>query len=158
MVAQNPTALQGQMQDVREDLTEHASEAIQNARMEFDWRHYVASHPCTSLAAAMAAGYFLVPRRAYRPCDSEAVTEAVDRVARAVQPSPLAGMASAVLSAVAAAVARETSSWLTASVREFLGPLSEKFRTQAAERGTEVGAGREEELFATRGDLHPKTP
>jgi hypothetical protein len=107
------------MQNVREDLSEHADEAIKNARRIFDWRNYVANHPWTALGAAMAAGYVLVPRRACcRGGNSEAVTEAVDRVARAVQPSPLAGIVAGVLTAVSATVARETLAMVTSSIKE----------------------------------------
>ncbi len=82
MVSQNPSTLQGQMQQIRGNLSEHADEAIKNARREFDWRYYVANHPWTLLGVAMAVGFVLVPRRACcRAANSEAVTEAVDRVA-----------------------------------------------------------------------------
>ena len=121
MVSQNsPAALQRQMQHVRGNLSEHADEAVQKARRGLDWRHYVARHPWTALGVAAAAGYILVPRRAFRAGNSEAVTEAVDRVARAVQPSPLAGVVAGMLSAVTTTLAREVTAWVTASLSEFL--------------------------------------
>ncbi len=79
MVSQNANAaLQNQMQNVRESLSEHADEAIKNARREFDWRNFVANHPWTSVGAAASLGFFLVPRRAcYKVANAETVTEAV---------------------------------------------------------------------------------
>ena len=61
MVSQNPSTLQGQMQEIRGNLSEHADEAIRNARSEFDWRHYVANHPWT---AGRGHGGRVLPRTA----------------------------------------------------------------------------------------------
>jgi hypothetical protein len=130
------------MQEIRGNLSEHADEAIRNARREFDWRHYVGNHPWTSLGAAAAVGFLLVPRRACcRAGNSEAVTEAVDRVARAVQPSPLAGMVSGVLTAVTATIAREALASATACLTEFLGPRGESSRAGPAEGETVAETG-----------------
>ena len=94
MVSQNSSAvLQRQMRNVREDLSEHADVTVKKARQDTDWRYFVANHPWTSLGAAVALGYLLVPRRACcKTGNSEAVSEAADRVARAVQPSLFAGV------------------------------------------------------------------
>ena len=123
MVSQNSSAaLQWQMQKIRGNLAEHAGEAVKKARTKFNWRHYVANHPWTSLGAAMAAGYFLVPRRAFSKSNhAEAMTHAVDRVARE-QPSPFSGIVAGVLSAVTATIAREGLAFVTQSVKQLLEP------------------------------------
>jgi len=89
MVSQNsPAVLQRQMRQIRRDLNEHADQMVETARARFDWRRYVASHPWTSLGTAVAAGFFLVPRR---PCckavDAATVKKTMDQVVRAAQPS-----------------------------------------------------------------------
>ena len=124
MVSENSSsALQWQMQRIRGKLVEHADEALQRTRRTFDWRHFVAKHPWSSLGAAAALGFFLVPRHACaKSANTETVTEAVDRVARAVQPSPLAGVVSGVLSAVTATIAREGLDIAAQSVRQLFEP------------------------------------
>jgi hypothetical protein len=109
------------MRNIRGSLSEHVDEVVKKARREFDWRHYVAKHPWMSLGAAAAVGFFLVPRRACcKAGNSEAVNHAVDRVARAVQPSPFTGIVGGILSAVSSTLAREGVTFITSAVRQLL--------------------------------------
>jgi hypothetical protein len=148
MVSQNsPAALQRQMQNTRGNLSEHANTAVKKAQMEFDWRHYVVNHPWTSLGAAAALGFFLVPRRTCcKAGNSEAVTDAVDRVARAAQPSPFAGIVAGVLSAVTATIAREGLALVTSSLKQLMDPRSESLPGTLADteerREIDYGTGR----------------
>ncbi len=136
MVSQNlPAALQWQMKNVRGSLFEHADQAVMKARREFDWRHYVAKHPWMSLGTAAAVGFFLVPRRTCcKVGNSETVTDAVDRVAQAVQPSPLAGIVAGVLSAMATTIAREGMEFVTSSVKQLLHHSDESLERNPAGR------------------------
>jgi hypothetical protein len=122
MIYQNSSdALRGQMQDIRRDLNDCADAVLKKARTQFDWRHYVASHPWTALGAAAAVGFFLVPRRACsKTGDPEAVTEAVDRVARAIHPSPLSSAVTGAMSGIAARIAYEGLSLVSQYLREFV--------------------------------------
>jgi hypothetical protein len=120
MVSQNSSAaLQRQMQNIRGNLVAHADEAVKAARAKFAWRHYVSNHPWISMGAAMAVGYLLVPRRVCcRAGNAEAVSDTADRVARMVHPSPLAGVVAGVLSALAAAIARDGLLLVTHSLQD----------------------------------------
>jgi hypothetical protein len=131
MISPNSSAaLQWQMQNIRGNLAEHADEAIAKARTKFDWRHYVSKHPWISLSAAAAMGYFLVPRRACRGGqNAEVIEEAVDRVARAVQPSPLAGVVAGMLSALSATIAREGVNLVVHSLKGLVEPQAGPLRS-----------------------------
>ncbi len=89
MVSQSSSAaLQRQMRSIRRDLNEHADQMVEKARRQFDWRHFVAKRPWLSLAAAVAAGYVLVPRRTCcKGVDAQTVKETVHEVVRASQPA-----------------------------------------------------------------------
>jgi hypothetical protein len=52
-----------QMSLVRRDLAEDVEGLVLRARQLTDWRHYVRSFPWAAVAAAAAAGYFVVPRK-----------------------------------------------------------------------------------------------
>jgi len=123
MIFQNtPAALQWQMKNIRGSLSEHADAAAQKARREFEWRHYVARHPWTSLATVAAVGFFLVPRRTCCQAGNSAgvATDAVDRVARPAQPTPWAGIVTGLQTAVTTTIAREGLAFVAASVKHFL--------------------------------------
>ena len=129
MVSQNSAAaLQREMQDLRRDLDEHANEMIEKARAEFGWRHVVARHPWATLGTAMAAGYWLAPRRA--PCktgDPAAATEAAARAGPAGRArSPLSDIAASVLAALTATAVREGLA--------FVGTLPDNGLSRATER------------------------
>lgn len=131
MVSQNsPAALQRQMRSIRGNLFEHADKAGKKARMEFDWRHYVARHPWASLGTAVAVGYFLVPRRAC--CQAGDVHK--ERAVPLAHTSPLSGIANGVWGAVTAAIAREGAAFATSFIRDFFTPRDEKQSTSPAER------------------------
>lgn len=140
MVSQNsPAALQWQMKNIRGSLSEHAEEAVEKARREFEWRHYVAKHPWMSLGTAAAVGFFLVPRRACcKAAKAEAVTDTVDRVARSMQPSPVAGLAAGLLSAVATTVTREGLALVAASVKKLLDPGNQSLERSPAGRSDQA--------------------
>ena len=129
MVSQNSSAnLQREMQNVRRNLDEHAEEMVQKAKTQFDWRHYVASHPWLALGAAAAAGYFLVPRRAcYTIVHHEAVA-APERAAsppESKSPSPVAGFLAGALSVVTATVVREGLNVVSQFAQKMFEPRAE---------------------------------
>ena len=130
MVSRNtPAGLQWEMQNIRGNLSEHADEAVKKCGREFDWRHYVAKHPWTAVGAAVAAGYFLVPRRVYCKVSNAPRTVASPRTvaneeccSSGRRPSPLVGMATGVLTAFTTTLAHEGVALASSFLRELFGP------------------------------------
>lgn len=56
-------AIRLEMANVRSTLDENVHELVTNARNLTDWRYYVKAAPWGAVGAAMAVGYFIVPRR-----------------------------------------------------------------------------------------------
>ena len=55
--------LRTRMREIRGRLPDDVQGIVSGARELADWRHYVRTFPWGSVAAALAAGYFVVPRR-----------------------------------------------------------------------------------------------
>ncbi len=138
MVSQNsPVKLQRQMRNVRGDLSEHADEAVKKARWQFDWRRFVANHPWVSLGTAAAVGYYLVPRRACcKARSAEAAGDRTEAAVRPAQPTPLAGIATGVLGAVAATIAHEGVSLATSFLKDVFAPRSESLGMVSTENSS----------------------
>jgi hypothetical protein len=58
-------AILQRMEEVRCDLDEDVQEIVEGARVMGKWRYYVRTYPWICLGAALAAGYLIVPRRAF---------------------------------------------------------------------------------------------
>jgi hypothetical protein len=56
-------SIQRRMAQIRRELDETVDEISDQARQLRDWRHYVRSYPWLFAAAALAAGYAIVPER-----------------------------------------------------------------------------------------------
>ena len=59
----NAETIRLEMASVRETLDDNVSEIVTNARNLADWRYYVKAAPWGAIGVAVAAGYFIVPRR-----------------------------------------------------------------------------------------------
>lgn len=57
------TAIRQRMGEVRCDLDEDVQDIVEGARDIGEWRSYVKAYPWVCLGAALAVGYFIVPRR-----------------------------------------------------------------------------------------------
>jgi hypothetical protein len=57
------TAIRQRMEEVRCELDEDVQEFVEDARGMGQWRYYVRTYPWVCVGAAVAAGYFVVPRR-----------------------------------------------------------------------------------------------
>src|SRR5262245_44621759 len=79
--------LQVQMRNVRTDLNEEVHELVQNARAAVDWRHYWRRYPWVGCAAAVAAGYLLVPAQRNRSHDARLIAEAARSAEAVSRPS-----------------------------------------------------------------------
>lgn len=73
-------AIRAQMAGVRDTLDENVHEIVENARNLTDWRYYVKAAPWGTVAAAVALGYFAVPRKVHvvRP-DADQLAELARR-------------------------------------------------------------------------------
>jgi len=123
MVSQYSAAeLQRQMRDTRRNLNEHADQMVENARLQFNWRRYVADHPWTSLGGVMAIAYFLVPRRVCcTAADAGLTKDRVDHVLHAAQPPHLGGSGIVVglATALAPTLMREAATFVSQLAREW---------------------------------------
>jgi hypothetical protein len=79
--------LQVQMRKVRTDLNEEVHELVQTARAATDWRQYWRSYPWVGCAAAVAAGYLLVPARRNGSRDARLFAEAARSAEAVSRPS-----------------------------------------------------------------------
>lgn len=52
-----------QMQDLRRSATDEMKEFVDSAKTLTDWRYHVKHHPWICMGAAVALGYFVVPRK-----------------------------------------------------------------------------------------------
>lgn len=52
-----------EMARIRSEIDHNVEDIVDNARILADWRYYVHAYPWAAAAAALAAGYLLVPRR-----------------------------------------------------------------------------------------------
>ena len=75
--------LQSQMKQVREDLEHEVHDLVESARTVADWRRQWRKHPWALAAAAVAAGYLVIPSRRFAGVDSPQA-----RVHSASIPSP----------------------------------------------------------------------
>ena len=137
MVSQNSSNLQREMQTVRKNLDDHAEEMVQKAKSQFDWRHYVAGHPWLAMGAAVAAGYFLVPRRTvYTVVHRSAPAENSHQSAaepQHVAPAPLAGLLSEALSIATTIAVREGMAIASQFARQWLQPREQPSDSNAGE-------------------------
>lgn len=51
------------MARIRQDLDEHVDDVVDKTKQLTDWRHYVRSYPWACVGAAVAVGFFVVPKR-----------------------------------------------------------------------------------------------
>ncbi|MGC1274976.1 MAG: hypothetical protein WBC44_14825 [Planctomycetaceae bacterium] len=63
IVPRDADAVRLEMANVRGTLDENVHDLVTNARNLADWRYYVKAAPWGAIGAAMAVGYFVVPRR-----------------------------------------------------------------------------------------------
>lgn len=56
-------AIRQRMEEVRCDLDEDVQEIVEGVRDMGEWRSYVRTYPWVCLGAALAAGFWIVPRR-----------------------------------------------------------------------------------------------
>jgi hypothetical protein len=128
------------MQNIRRNLAAHAEEAVKNARTKFDWRHYVASHPWTAVAAAAAVGFLLVPRRACGKASSPPATSATVAPVARTSHSPLSGVAAGILTgvmgAVTSTIAGEAAALVARSFNEVLKPRGQSSGSGPAEKSS----------------------
>ena len=135
MVSQNsPAALQRQMQNIRGNLSEHADEAVKKARQGTRLAALCRQASVDPLGRRPRWDSFWFRAACFQAGNSEAVTEAVDRVARAVQPSPLAGIVAGVLSAVTTTIARRGHGLGYSSVKQCWHPRGESSAKEPAGR------------------------
>lgn len=63
------------MEELRRDLDEDVQEIVEGARDMGEWRSYVRVYPWICMGAALAVGYFVVPRRSSTKPDLQTLTE-----------------------------------------------------------------------------------
>lgn len=63
IAARDADAVRDEMASVRGALDENVHELVTNARNLVDWRYYVKAAPWGAIGAAIAVGYFIVPKR-----------------------------------------------------------------------------------------------
>lgn len=62
-VGNEASAIRQRMSVIRHDIEDDVDGIVRNAQELTNWKHYVRAFPWGSLAAAVAAGYMVVPRR-----------------------------------------------------------------------------------------------
>lgn len=89
--SQQADELRRRMEGVRTDLDHDVEGIVENAKTLADWKHYVRSFPCGSVAAAAALGYFAVPQKlqVLRP-DFETLEKLADKNKLVVTSEPKA--------------------------------------------------------------------
>ncbi len=122
-------AIRQRMEEVRRDLDQDVQDIVEGARDMGDLRSYVRSYPWVCLAAAVAAGYLIVPRRrgVTRP-DAEALTELVKQSCEARAPlvTPLGMARGFLLNYVGNALIHGVSAYVGQQASKHLGPQTSK--------------------------------
>ncbi len=111
------------MEAVRRELDDDVDEIVENARVMVDWRHYVRTYPWICLGAAVAVGYFIVPRpmQLIRP-DTETVLRLAKKNRLLVMPESQSKqrVGGTVLSFVTDAVIRSAVGYLGEKIGEMI--------------------------------------
>jgi len=77
------------MEELRSHLDDDVDDVVDSAKRLFDWRVYVRKHPWACFGAALAAGYFAVPRRLeLKSPDVETLLQLAGRNKLVVQANP----------------------------------------------------------------------
>ena len=79
-----------QMREIRSDLRDDAATIVENAKLSVDWRHYLERYPWTCMAAALAVGYVIVPRRSPHWSMDRGDLEAMAQKLKSSLPTPAA--------------------------------------------------------------------
>ena len=79
-----------QMREIRSDLRDDAATIVENAKLSVDWRHYLERYPWACMAAALAVGYFIVPRSSPHLSMDRGDLEAMAQKLKSSLPAPAA--------------------------------------------------------------------
>ena len=63
------------MEEARCDLDEDVQEIVEGARDMGEWRSYVRMYPWVCVGAALATGYWIVPRRSFGSVNAQMIAE-----------------------------------------------------------------------------------
>jgi hypothetical protein len=133
-MTRNVESIQREMQDVRGQLDADVGLLCQNARRMVDWRRLAKKHPWTTLGAAAAVGFLVIPRRRESVrVDAEALAELARQHQLVLKfdgnPREIHGGLTAGLVALAVAAARRGA---TAWASRQLGQLVESWGSRAS--------------------------
>ncbi len=121
---QTPDEIQRQMAALRGALEQEVSGVVSSARTLSDWRYHFREHPALFCAAAVAAGFALVPRRNGRGQSAALLNESGAENQRAAPAdagtAPSRSVMAVLLGLAANAAAREATIIVTRHGRELL--------------------------------------
>lgn len=118
-------AIRQRMEEVRCDLDEDVQGIVEGAREIRDWRSYVRTDPWICAGAALAVGYWIVPRRhaATQP-NAETIAEIVEQSRLAETPlvTPLGRARGMLLRCVGNLVVQGVSAYVGQQAGKHFGP------------------------------------
>ena len=122
-------AIRQRMEEVRCDLDEDVQGIVEGARDMRDWRSYVRTYPWICVGAALAVGYWIVPRRhmAMQP-NAETIAELVkqSRLAETPLVTPLGKARGLLLRCVGNLVMQGVSAYVGQQAGKHFGPQAAK--------------------------------
>jgi hypothetical protein len=129
---------------IRRELHEDVKGVVAEAEEVADWRHYIRMYPWASVAAALAIGFFVVPKRR-KTVKPEQVAQAVmaelPRAPQVVEAEPARkkgrGLIGAGLALIAPVVMRAAQNYATHFVTNWIAQMQE---SQMAQMMADSGA------------------
>ena len=130
---QQGEAVRGRMQQLRCEIDEDVKDVSAGACAMLDWKRFVKTHPWMCIGAAIALGYWIVPRRSKATCPILAhAAEPAPPVPPAVKPSPSSSSSAteeligALLTTVAAIAVRRTTDYLSEGADKLLEKIGRR--------------------------------
>ena len=120
-------AVRERMKQLRCEIDEDVNDVSEGACAMLDWRRFVKTHPWMCIGAAIALGYWIVPKRSKATCPILThPAEPVPPVPPAVKPSPSSAteeLIGALLTTVAAIAVRRTTDYLSEGADKLLDKM-----------------------------------
>jgi hypothetical protein len=122
--SQETKAIRQRMEEVRCDLDKDVQGIVEGARDMRDWRSYVRTYPWVCVGAALAVGYWTVPRRhvALQPNAETGELVEQSRLAQTPLVTPLGKARGLLLRCVGNLVMQEVSSYVGRQAGRFFAP------------------------------------
>jgi hypothetical protein len=127
--SQQTKAIRQRMEEVRCDLDEDVQGIVEGARDMRNWRSYVRTYPWVCVAAALAVGYWVAPRRhVARQPHAEALAELVKQSRLAAPPlvTPLGKARGLLLRTLGNLAMQGVSAYVGRQAGEHFGPQAAK--------------------------------